>query len=185
MFNNNRRDSCAPAQPDHPRGSFAFNCSDAESPTPPPILRAASRDLSRRGSENPVRGHVLIVEDALVNQVVAKRLVEKLGFTVDVASGGREAVAAAAHGSYDLILMDCHMPGMDGFEATRAIRAGRGPSAKVPIVAFTAVPLSLCKDECFESGMNDILLKPATSEDIANVLDRWVRYRPGAPDAGQ
>ncbi|MEY4547966.1 MAG: hypothetical protein RL685_4161, partial [Pseudomonadota bacterium] len=114
---------------------------------------------------------ILLVDDNEVNQIVAVEVLEHLGFAVDVAASGQDAIDAALSKSYALILMDCQMPGMDGYEATREIRRlQQGPH--LPIVAFTAHALPEERDKVLRSGMDDILLKPIDPVALAAVLTR-------------
>jgi CheY-like chemotaxis protein len=117
---------------------------------------------------------VLIAEDNVVNQRVAVRLVEKLGCAVEVVANGREAVDACRRSRYDLVLMDCQMPEMDGFAATAAIREAHGGGARVPIVALTANALAGDRERCLSAGMDDYLPKPVTAADIATLCERWL-----------
>ncbi len=122
--------------------------------------------------------HVLLAEDNKVNQTVATRMLQKLGCTVTVAADGAEAVEFASRREFDLILMDCHMPNMDGFAATAAIRAmERGGSTHRIIVAQTANAMEGDRETCLKASMDDYVTKPFTSDTLANVLKRWV---PGA-----
>jgi CheY-like chemotaxis protein len=124
---------------------------------------------------------VLVVEDNLVNQKVAANMIEKLGYRVNVAANGREAVESLARISYALVIMDCQMPEMDGFEATRIIRiqeAGLqqvgGKLPHLPIIAMTANATKEDRDRYLEAGMDDFLSKPVTSKSLAAVLNRWL-----------
>jgi len=112
--------------------------------------------------------HVLLVEDNAVNQMVARKLIEKLGHQVSVAPDGRHALAACEATTYDLVLMDCHMPEMDGFEATRLLRE-RGH--QTPIVALSAAVTIDDRLKCFEVGMNATLSKPLRFEQLKNLID--------------
>jgi signal transduction histidine kinase/CheY-like chemotaxis protein len=117
---------------------------------------------------------VLIAEDNLVNQRVATRFIEKLGCQVDIVANGLEAVAASERLRYDLILMDCQMPEMDGFAATAVIRERQGDGGRVPIVALTANALAGDRERCLAAGMDDYLAKPVTAADIAAICRRWL-----------
>ena len=116
---------------------------------------------------------VLVTDDNLVNQRLASALLAKLGCQVDTANDGEEAVAKVSSNEYELVFMDCVMPGMDGFAATAAIRhlANRGSS--VPIVALTASATAADRDHCFAVGMNDFLTKPIRSDQLAACLTKW------------
>jgi PAS domain S-box-containing protein len=116
---------------------------------------------------------VLLAEDNVVNQALARRLLEKLGCLVDVVGNGREAVAAVARGEYALVFMDCQMPEMDGFEATAAIRQGETGSRRVPIIALTASAMQGDRETCLAAGMDDYLSKPLGPRDMERMLRRW------------
>ena len=113
---------------------------------------------------------ILIVEDNAVNRQVAYRLLSNLGCSVTVTNDGIEGVAAASRESFDLILMDCHMPGLDGYEATRQIRALPGPKGQVRIVALTAGVFDEDRQRSIDAGMNDFLSKPIRTDDLRRVL---------------
>ena len=115
--------------------------------------------------------HVLLVEDNHVNRLLASRHLGELGCKVSHAVNGADAVTAVSKDDFDLIMMDCHMPVMDGLEATRHIRA-RGFSQ--PIVALTAAVLESEKEDCLNNGMDGFIAKPFTMEDIATALDEWL-----------
>ena len=127
------------------------------------------------------RGRVLLAEDNAVNQRVAQRLLQKLGWDVGVVGNGEEAVAAVAGGGWDAILMDCQMPVMDGFEATMAIRTIEGEGRRVPIIALTAEALAGDRERCLKSGMDDYLSKPVRAEQLHAALERWVPRAPVEP----
>jgi PAS domain S-box-containing protein len=123
---------------------------------------------------------VLVVEDNVVNQKVAVRLLERLGCRVDVAGNGAEAVQMSIRLPYRLVFMDCHMPEMDGFEATSKIRGlekelGRDP---MPIVALTASVLQEDRDRCVSAGMDDIIGKPVQTRELAELLQRFAHQEP-------
>jgi signal transduction histidine kinase/DNA-binding response OmpR family regulator/HPt (histidine-containing phosphotransfer) domain-containing protein len=130
-----------------------------------------------------LEGRVLVAEDNPVNQEVAVGMLESLGLTVDVADNGREAVDRFSETRYDLVLVDCQMPELDGFGATAEIRrleaAGGG---HVPIVALTANALEGDREICVAAGMDDYLAKPFSREQLTSVLSRWLP-RPGAQPA--
>jgi CheY-like chemotaxis protein len=134
-----------------------------------PFITQHRLEEARRG--NLLR--VLVAEDNLVNQKVAVRLLERLGCRPDVVADGRQAVEAVARTRYDLVFMDCQMPQMDGFEATREIRGQQGPGRRVPIVAFTASALDSDRQQCLAAGMDDFVAKPVRAEDLKAALDRW------------
>ena len=146
--------------------------------------------------------HILLAEDNLVNQKVAVRMLKNLGYTVDVASNGCEVVEAFSQGGFDLILMDCQMPEMDGFEATVAIRTQEGQECKesvgnnqkeisevlgeespipdsfnrIPIIALTANAMVGDREKCLEVGMDDFMSKPVTIETLEACLKKWADF---------
>lgn len=115
---------------------------------------------------------VLLVEDNRVNQIVASGMLRKLGCDVDLAENGERALVALDSRHYDLILMDCQMPVMDGFEATRQIR-GRPGMARLPIIAVTANVMQGDRERCIEAGMNDYITKPYNKNTLRGTLSRW------------
>ncbi|MBP1625910.1 MAG: putative Histidine kinase [Holophagaceae bacterium] len=117
---------------------------------------------------------ILLVEDNLVNQRVALAILKKMGLKADVAVNGREALDAARHKAYDVILMDCQMPEMDGFQATRLIRDTEGEGRRVPILAMTANAMHGDKERCVEAGMDDYIAKPVTLDSLMVLLRRWL-----------
>jgi len=127
------------------------------------------------------RGHVLLAEDNAVNQRVAQRLLQKLGCDVVVVGNGEQAVAAAASGTWDAILMDCQMPVMDGLEAATAIRGMERNKRRVPIIALTAEALAGDRERCLRAGMDDYLSKPIRVEQLQAALDRWIPRAPVEP----
>ena len=145
---------------------------DAPAKAPPPPIEMGE-----------LAAHVLLAEDDSVNQMVVEAMLTRLGCIVEVAADGHAALGAATHRRYDLILMDCHMPQMDGFEATRRIRddefeRGRGHT---PIVALTADALAGDRERCIESGMDDYMTKPVSSSMLAACVERWTGRRTTAP----
>jgi len=120
--------------------------------------------------------HILVVEDNETNQTVVTSMLRKFGCTVELASDGREAVAAFSETSYSLILMDCQMPVMDGYQATAEIRRledQKGAINHTPIIALTANALQGDKEKCLTAGMDDYLSKPFKQNEIIKVLEKW------------
>ena len=113
---------------------------------------------------------ILLAEDNVVNEKVATRFLERLGYVVHAVPNGREAVDAWARGGYDLVLMDCQMPVLDGYAATREIRARENGGARIPIVALTANAMKKDELECRQAGMDDHLAKPLNREALARCL---------------
>ncbi|MCB1182216.1 PAS domain-containing protein [bacterium] len=150
---------------------------------PPAPVAAPDVPVATATVERP-RLRLLLVEDNLTNQLVARGLLKRLGQTCDVAANGVEALAALAAAPYDLVFMDVQMPEMDGLEATRRIR-GLAPgslNAGVPVVAMTANAMRGDREECLRAGMDDYLAKPITKATLGEVLDRWAaRLLVGVP----
>jgi CheY-like chemotaxis protein len=153
---------------------------EESSPTPLIPRQTASETAARN------RLPILIAEDNPVNQKLAVRLLEKLGYRADVAANGIEAVTAVQRIPYSAVLMDCQMPEMDGFEATRAIRAREAQQhpeksassfttpRRLPIIAMTANAMKGDRELCLEAGMDDYITKPIKPDTLKTVLERWV-----------
>jgi CheY-like chemotaxis protein len=120
---------------------------------------------------------VLLVEDNPTNRMVISRLLEALGITVECAEDGESGVEAAAKGGYDLVLMDIQMPGMDGMEATRRIRAMDGPISSTPVVAITANVLAEQKSSYLAAGMNGLVSKPVSAAALISEITRVTEHR--------
>jgi CheY-like chemotaxis protein len=116
---------------------------------------------------------VLVAEDNPVNQRVAARLLEHLGIRADVVSDGYEAIESLARQAYALVLMDCQMPELDGFEATARIRSGETNGSRIPIIAMTASAMRGDRERCLAAGMDDYVSKPVRIEDLKTVVVRW------------
>jgi signal transduction histidine kinase/ActR/RegA family two-component response regulator len=140
------------------------------------VLAPQVEELRPPRDSAPARWHarVLVAEDNPVNQMVARRLIEKTGCRVDSVANGRECLAALARERYDLVFMDCGMPEMDGFEATRRIRAGEREGQHLPIIALTASAFPGDVEACRNAGMDDFVSKPFGTDNLAAVFDRWL-----------
>jgi CheY-like chemotaxis protein/HPt (histidine-containing phosphotransfer) domain-containing protein len=131
---------------------------------------------------DPERPLILLVEDDEANQRIEKLLLEQRGYRVDVADDGDEAIAATARTPYAAVLMDCQMPRVDGYAATRAIRARDASSPRVPVIAMTASAEPGARERCVAAGMDDYVTKPIHAEALFEVLQRWAPL-PEAPPA--
>ncbi|MGK0482793.1 MAG: PAS domain S-box-containing protein [Planctomycetota bacterium] len=142
--------------------------------SPSATSSAGRKQIASSGEASPDPPLVLVVEDNPVNQLVARRMLERLGCTVVTVANGQEAVDASAHKTFDVLFMDCQMPVMDGYAATRAIREreSRLGVAPVPIVAMTANALQSDQAKCLAAGMNAYLTKPVLTDDLAAALQR-------------
>jgi CheY-like chemotaxis protein len=164
-------------------------------PVSPDELREALLAAVGRSTEQPAeeeappgppapgrRLRVLAAEDNVVNQRVIVRLLEKMGHQVRVVADGRQAVEAAESAEFDVVLMDCQMPEMDGFEATRCLRKSpRADLRNLPVIALTAHALKGDRERCVAAGMNDYLSKPVDAQELVTKLAALV---PAAGSAG-
>jgi signal transduction histidine kinase/CheY-like chemotaxis protein len=139
------------------------------SPLPPP---PAPQPLPAQRSSG---GRLLVVEDNVVNQKVAMRMLLKMGYEVDLAEDGRQALERLSATRYDAVLMDCQMPEMDGYQATRHIRdpASAVLDHEVPVIAMTANAFAEDRERCLEAGMNDFLSKPVDRSTLEQMLQKW------------
>ncbi len=153
------------------------------------LLDAVATALGRSVPALPVVPHlpqlkarVLVAEDNPVNQRVVQALLARLGVQVQIVQDGGDALAARTHGPWDLVLMDCQMPGLDGFEATRSWRRDEGSSGarRVPIIALTANALAGDRELCLEAGMDDYLAKPIRLESLLAMFQKWLTADPVA-----
>ena len=123
--------------------------------------------------------HVLVAEDNMINQKLARRMLEILGCEVNVAANGSEAFILFKKSNYDLIFMDCQMPEMDGYEATSKIRLYENPSKHTPIIAMTAHTMQGDKEKCLNSGMDDYIAKPIRKENFSEMIRKWASITEG------
>jgi CheY-like chemotaxis protein len=130
-----------------------------------------------------MRQRILLVEDNVVNQRVASRMLQRLGLQADVASNGVEAVSAVEAQEYALVLMDCQMPEMDGYQAAGAIRRLSTIARNVPIVAMTANAMQGDRERCLAAGMDDYMTKPLTLDALQGMLKNWIELVREARDA--
>jgi PAS domain S-box-containing protein len=131
-------------------------------------------------------GRILLAEDNQINQLIALRLLARAGYRADAVPNGKLAVAEALGGAYDAVLMDIHMPEMDGFEATAAIRQAEDGCRHTPVIAMTARAMEGDRERCLQAGMDDYISKPVRPEELLAVLDRWITPKkpPVAADDG-
>lgn len=140
------------------------------------VTRYTVVESQRTGSASSVKRvatgkRVLIAEDNVINQKVARRMLEKLGAHVDVATDGQEAINMASEAHYDVIFMDCQMPELDGYQATGVLRK---QNVTTPIVALTAHTMTGDRDKCLEAGMDDYLSKPIMPDALAAIVEHWL-----------
>ncbi len=124
------------------------------------------------------RGKILLVEDNLANQKFASLLLSKMGYRSDIAEDGREAIRLWREREYDLILMDCLLPSMDGYAATSEIRQQENNHGRIPIIALTANASKRDREKCHQAGMDEVLTKPYRKQELADLLDRWLSDEP-------
>ncbi|GLQ30347.1 GAF domain-containing hybrid sensor histidine kinase/response regulator [Litoribrevibacter albus] len=138
-------------------------------------LKAKENTLTNNANDNStLSGHVLLVEDNLINQQIAQGFLENLGISYDVAENGKIALEKIEANDYNLILMDCLMPVMDGYQATEIIRTLNSPKNKLPVLALTANALSSDIEKCRSAGMDDHIGKPINPKDLEQKLKKWL-----------
>jgi len=146
---------------------------EPETPTPVTGSGEPQPDASQKTAV------VLLAEDNRINQKVMVRMLGSLGYEVEIAETGVAAVEMLERRAYDLVLMDCRMPVMDGYEATRIIRTREDGAARTPVIALTASALAEDRRKCIEAGMDDYLTKPIHRSEVAEALDRWLAVKRG------
>jgi two-component system sensor histidine kinase/response regulator len=158
--------------------SRLLECLLERSPASQPESRDTPKRRDHSESDQPKlsAGRILVVDDNRINQRIALWQLDQLGYDADIASNGREAVEAFDRRNYSLILMDCQMPEMDGYEATAAIRRREVSDHRVAIVALTAHALEEERRNCLAKGMDDCLTKPVRLEDLARVVEHWLTH---------
>ena len=143
----------------------------------PELIRRARRTTGRHAAatREKARARILVAEDNPVNQRVASHMLGRLGYHCDIASNGREAVAMVAGLPYDLVLLDCHMPEMDGYTAARLIRERETPAGRhTPIIAMTANAMREDRARCLEAGMDGFIPKPIALEELETAMECWI-----------
>jgi CheY-like chemotaxis protein len=137
-------------------------------PTPTCVANSEQLNLS-----------VLLAEDNVVNQHVATHMLRRLGCDVEIAANGHEALDLVEHHHFDIVLMDCDMPGMNGFDATTALRNNPRPElAQIAIIALTAHASLEIRQQCMDVGMNDYLQKPYKLDELEDILKKWMHNQP-------
>jgi CheY-like chemotaxis protein len=148
-----------PAKPNHSAAAETGECVETAANSPAPMVSHTAR--------------ILVAEDNAVNRKIVVRMLERAGFNVEAVQNGRLAVDAALSNDYDVVLMDVHMPEMDGFEATREIRRRENGSARrLPIIAVTARAMRGDRDKCIDAGMDDYISKPVRQHEMLATIER-------------
>ena len=142
---------------------------------PSPFRKASNHDKNAAENRENSRYRLLLVEDNIVNQEVARGLLRRLGYQLDIVGGGLDALRALTRDDYDVVLMDCQLPDIDGYEATRLIRDPESTVRQhnLPVIALTAHALAGDREKCLAAGMNDYLSKPIQPSELKEVLERW------------
>ncbi len=143
-------------------------------PERPEAATPSSEKQERPADSQPSRRRLLLAEDNLVNQKVALKMLSKFGYAAEAVESGLEVLAAMDRGTYDLVLMDCQMPEMDGYQAAVEIRKREGKGRHVPIVALTANAMEGDRERCLQTGMDDYVSKPIEPKTLLATLQRWL-----------
>jgi CheY-like chemotaxis protein len=167
------------------RQSHLYNCLMTVMGAAAELTVVSPATHRQEDAQIPLHVRVLVAEDNVINQKVAVRLLEKLGCRIDVAANGQEAVTMLAQFAYDVVLMDCQMPEMDGFAATAAIRQRESSTGRhVPIIAMTANAMQGDREDCLAAGMDDYVSKPVTFETLVAMLRKWAPPQSDRPVGG-
>ena len=138
-------------------------------------LQKMRSQMDQRPLFNAHGARILVAEDNAVNQLIAVRMLEKLGARADVAGDGNEVVDSLRNAPYDLVLMDCQMPVLDGYETSRLIRNSKTVTFReIPIIAMTANAMNGDREKCLEAGMNDYVTKPVRLADLSVAIEKWL-----------
>lgn len=137
-------------------------------------LRCINSEELRGHSDRAENGTVLVVDDCHINRTILKRQLEPMGYQVQVARSGKDALEQLSDSQVDLVFMDCQMPEMDGYEATRLLRQREGQELQTVVVAMTANTEPEHRARCLAAGMNDYLNKPVSRQTLLRTLEQWL-----------
>ena len=163
----------AESEPGH-GSTFWFELPLPRVSVPRQSFRERGTTVTERSRPNADASLVLVVEDSPVNRLVTVRVLERCGFRVHVVNDGREALDALSMQRYEAVLMDCQMPEIDGYEATRELRRREGSERHTPVIAMTAHAMTGDRERCLDAGMDDYITKPVRAQTLVDVLTRWI-----------